>query len=231
MTIDDGFLEWVSKYNRHRPDILIEGGNIADGAVSTPKLAAGASIGNIADGAILGAKLADGVVSSAKLADGAVVAAKIAWNEMPAVTLAAWQCSDADTAPWQGWLITQSASLVTLDYTNNIIDPPSLLPPRTGYSRQYRMVAALAHFAAVGETAFRFIVEENFSALGVNHIDSVNLIDRPLIALGSWASNAYLDSVAPDPVRVFLRARSEWAGAAGFGTVRAVTIQGRYVAA
>ena len=170
-----------------------------------------------------------GIVRDAQIASRAVGAAEINWSQMPAVTLASWQCSDMDTAPRQGWAITTSASLVTLDYTNNIIDPPSLLPPRSGFARQYRMVAALAHFAAVGETAFRFIVEENYSALGVNHLDSTNLIDRPLIALGAWASNAYLDSVAPDPVRIFLRARAEWAGATGNGTVRAVTIQGRYV--
>lgn len=54
----------------------ISTGGIADGAITSPKLASGAT--GVSDGAVTNQKLADGAVSTAKLADGSVTTPKVA---------------------------------------------------------------------------------------------------------------------------------------------------------
>ena len=64
-------------------------GEIADGAVTLPKLAAG-TLSNVtpADGSVTATKIADGAVVSSKIADGSITTAKITPNAINASRLA-----------------------------------------------------------------------------------------------------------------------------------------------
>ena len=64
-------------------------GNIADGSITSTKLAAGAiTAGNIADGSITSSKFAPGSVSNSVIADGAITSAKLAPGSVTTAALA-----------------------------------------------------------------------------------------------------------------------------------------------
>ncbi len=175
-----------------------------------------------------GSQIAKGILTSDHLSNGAVTAAEVKWDEMPPVRLATW-VSNNDSA----FSVTNSGSLALLTNTDSVATLPALLTARTGYTRQYRLVAAVAHINTGSETGYAVYLSAYYAgsnpSVTITHNGTDFTTGMRYLSSG-WGTSAVYDS-GVDVERLHLYGRREYIGSAPGIYARSVALEGRYVPA
>jgi hypothetical protein len=163
--------------------------SVANGGITTPKLA---------DGAVTSAKLADGAVTSAKLADGAVTPAKL--GVVPAVHVSHASNQSIPSAPGVGTLVFDTERFDTAALHDPASNPSRLTAPLAGLYLVTANVGWLANATGAREVA----IHKNGGTIVARTVATTD----PAGNTTEQTITALLDLTAGDYVEVKLRQNS-----------------------
>jgi len=155
------------------------------------------------------------------------------YSLLPPVRLVSWSGRE-DTTQFP----MAAGSPANLGQSRQVLNVHELLPPRTGFTRQYRLSAVFYLTGNSGVTAWRALVWLHLATVQggtvtVLSTPEVNLL-TPSLTIGlywadsSWVTNSTLDALTAW-CRCGLTVQSDWAGSVGSVLATAVTLDGRYV--
>lgn len=147
-----------------------------------------------------------------------------------AVTLATYSghvAASSDTA--SGFLMPFSSSVLTVVPGSVIpIDVVTMLPPKAGMTRQYRLTGVFTHFNAASETAWWPVLRVQNPNIDLQPGAYSDVSNQTKTVATAWVANAYLDSQTA-PFYTYLAARCDYTGAVASTYLRSAILQGRYV--